>query len=135
MTKYCNKCRVELIPNANWLACSVVNGQYTCRSCKAAYLQDWRSKNPGAFRKNKYGITQEQFEELLSVQDYKCAICRTDKPGGRYGWHMDHNHETGKTRGLLCWLCNSGIGKFKDNAQLLYKAHMYLREHDENNET
>lgn len=59
----------------------------------------------------------------------ECAICGVDKPGGRGGWHLDHDHETGALRGALCWRCNSGLGKMKDSPDVLAKALRYLREH------
>ena len=130
--KYCNACKCELLPNVNWANSEQVYNINKCRSCKLAYQTEWRKRNPGDFRKRKYGLSQEDFDTLLQKQDYKCAICKKDTPGGRYGWHVDHNHTTGKTRGLLCWLCNSGIGRFKDSKELLKEAAKYLKEHDEN---
>lgn len=68
-----------------------------------------------------------KFNELKSLQNNCCAICGTNKPYGRTNeFVVDHCHETGKVRGLLCHPCNSGIGMFKDNASLLEKAISYL---------
>jgi hypothetical protein len=76
--------------------------------------------------KRKYGITPEQYEALLAAQEGKCKICETDKPGGQGGWHVDHDHDTGQIRGLLCQACNRGIGFLKDNPVLCYAAGDYL---------
>lgn len=79
-------------------------------------------------RKLYYGITEEDFQQMLLDQNYKCAICNADSPGGRGNWHVDHCHDTGKVRGLLCHCCNTGLGLFKDNEDLLLKARNYLHE-------
>jgi hypothetical protein len=93
------------------------------------YQRRWRLANPGSFKFWKYGLTQERYLELLVEQNFQCVICKTKEPGGRHNnWHVDHNHDTGRVRGLLCWLCNSGLGKFKDRVDLLENAVKYLKE-------
>lgn len=77
--------------------------------------------------KKSYGITVEHYELLLAEQDWKCAICSTSKPTGRWKvFAVDHDHETGLVRGLLCNECNRGMGLLKDSAALLRKAADYL---------
>lgn len=79
------------------------------------------------FQTRKYGITPEIYNELLQKQDKVCAICKqtcTYKPR----LSIDHSHETGKVRGLLCGNCNTGIGKFKDSKELMLNAIKYLEE-------
>ena len=73
--------------------------------------------------KKKYGITLDQYEETLQTQDYKCAVCRlgTDTCVQK-ALSVDHNHETGKVRGLLCDRCNRALGLLKDN-----KGNMLIR--------
>jgi hypothetical protein len=63
---------------------------------------------------------------MLEEQDNKCAICKSDNLMHRTKWHVDHCHETGKIRGLLCTLCNVGLGSFKDNKEFLKCAIEYL---------
>ena len=127
----CNECFCELIVPDTWLKSSRDSNQYKCRDCKNKYLRKWRAKNPGAYKEWKYNLTQIEYEELLQKQGGLCAICGTDSPKGRRdSWHIDHNHDTGKVRGLLCWLCNSGLGKFRDNFELLTKAANYIKEND-----
>lgn len=70
-------------------------------------------------------MTQDQYDALLKEQDGACAICKT-KDWGRRSPHIDHNHKTGKTRGLLCSRCNSGIGMFKDDPKRCRSAADYL---------
>lgn len=82
--------------------------------------------------KNNYGITIQEFEAFEKQQDERCRICKKHKSeAGRKGLHVDHNHKTGKVRGLLCTSCNQGLGRFKDNAVFLRNAADYIDEHDD----
>lgn len=77
--------------------------------------------------KRLYGITDEDFDAMLAAQDGRCAICRTDEPGGGHNrFHVDHCHETDVVRGLLCNNCNRGLGMFKDSRAHLASATAYL---------
>ncbi len=83
--------------------------------------------------KSKYGISLQEYNELLHRQDGKCAICYTSIPGrGRKNLLVDHNHKTGQIRGLLCHNCNNGIGflRLDDGIDLLNKAIYYLSNTD-----
>lgn len=93
------------------------DGSRRCRQCVKDNGQKQRLK--------KYGLTQEQYEELLTRQDGKCAVCKTPMDGVR-NEHIDHDHATGQVRGLLCSHCNTAIGKFKDNPDILIAAAQYL---------
>lgn len=74
-----------------------------------------------------YGLTLAEIDELLDQQGRRCAICRTDEWGGRHGGYVvDHCHKTGQVRGLLCSECNTGLGKLKDDPDLLRRAIEYL---------
>ncbi len=73
----------------------------------------------------KYGVTVEWYEQRLADQDGKCAICGV-APNHRLV--IDHCHATGRARGLLCFLCNSALGKFKDDPAMLRKAIAYLED-------
>ena len=70
----------------------------------------------------KYGLTRVQYEEMQTAQGHKCLICQTTTDN----LHLDHNHATGKVRGLLCNLCNLGLGLFKDDKIRLAQAIAYL---------
>ena len=86
--------------------------------------QDRRS-----YLKRKYGITPEQYDEMFASQHGGCAICgRPPTPG--ISLHVDHNHETGAIRRLLCFLCNNLLGDANDDPSLLEKAAAYLHSHD-----
>jgi len=97
----------------------------------------WRDENAESYREAKrrsallrrYGISQEQFVDLFEAQDGACAICGTSEPGGRRNTlHIDHCHDTGKVRGLLCNPCNLMLGLAKDNPAALTRAADYLLE-------
>jgi gluconate kinase len=84
----------------------------------------------------RYGLSHEQFINMVNKQNNLCAIC--NQPEKTFDQRIkmlrrlaiDHNHTTGKVRGLLCLECNSGIGKLKDSIELLTKAINYLKEND-----
>ena len=77
-----------------------------------------------------FGITPEQYDQMLDSQGGRCAICGTDSHGHNKGqWPIDHDHETGVVRGLLCHNCNVMLGQAKDNTDTLRKAIEYLERH------
>ncbi len=85
------------------------------------------------FRLEKqYGITLEQYDQILAAQNGGCAICSTTVPGGSGGRYfaVDHNHLTGKVRQLLCSSCNTALGYVKDNINTLEKMIDYLKKHE-----
>ena len=73
--------------------------------------------------RTKFGITIEQYESMLELQSGVCAIC--SKSCSR-ALAVDHDHETGVVRGLLCNNCNRGIGHLKDSVEILQRAIDYL---------
>lgn len=80
------------------------------------------------WRREKYGVTAEQFEILFEAQNGKCKIC--DRPSVK-ALVVDHCHITGRVRGLLCRKCNSGIGMLCDDPVLVASALRYLRGNDQ----
>lgn len=79
-------------------------------------------------RKIKYGLTDADLQRMREEQNFRCPICEDTEPSL---WHIDHNHETGKVRAILCNKCNVGLGFFRDSPELLVKASMYLIKHKE----
>jgi Autographiviridae endonuclease VII len=75
--------------------------------------------------KRKYGLTLEQYDEMHAAQDGVCAICRQPRPEDR-SLHVDHDHDTGEIRGLLCFKCNNALGDFNDDHDLFQRAADYL---------
>lgn len=118
-----------------------------CKECKNAVSREWTRRNPekvkahgkkrvesGAYRtyqlKKKYQLTDEQYEDMLESQDGKCAICEATDPGrGNKYFVVDHDHDTGKVRGLLCNNCNRVLGLFGDSAETIESAITYLNLH------
>jgi hypothetical protein len=94
---------------------------------KTARNKRWASNNKEYSRKYyktyHYGISYEDFLNLVEQQEGKCAICGIFFGEGLY---VDHNHETGVVRGLLCSNCNTGIGMLQDSILILLKAMEYL---------
>lgn len=113
-----------------------------CSYCKACRCKDavlYRKRDPERWaalqriRRKKnwdyhilpaYGLTMEEYEVILIKQNGMCAICK-NLPGKKR-LHVDHDHKTGKLRGLLCFKCNVGLGNFGDSTELLKAALEYL---------
>jgi hypothetical protein len=77
--------------------------------------------------KYKYGLSAAGYDDLLAQQGGVCAICQQLDPKGRR-LAVDHCHETGRVRGLLCVPCNVGIGNLNDDPERLLAAVAYLQE-------
>lgn len=94
------------------------------------YSAEWYRKNPDARlrgRLRKYGLTVPEFKTMLQSQNSLCAICH--KPDTQTRLAVDHNHITGKIRGLLCGICNRHLG-ILENTEFVEKATSYLRSYD-----
>lgn len=77
-----------------------------------------------------YHITIEKYDEMFDSQDGNCGICRKNQKELRRRLSVDHNHESGRIRGLLCDNCNPGLGYYRDSIFLLEKAIEYLKRTD-----
>jgi hypothetical protein len=93
--------------------------QYNRRQDPAKYLRDRQKKV-----ERKYGITTEDFDLIFTFQNGACAICDLVLEGAKIC--VDHDHDTGEVRGLLCAPCNAGIGFFKDDPERLRRAARYV---------
>lgn len=100
------------------------------------YYEKNRMSISRKLRLRKHGLTPEQFNQMLEDQDHKCAICPTpiketyaSSRSRANQATVDHCHETGKVRGLLCHHCNTGIGLMSDDPDRLESAARYLRSH------
>lgn len=112
-----------------------------CKSCGNWHSALWRDKNPDIAAKSRdkhlfaarYGIGQPDYEILLNGQAGVCAICR--KPvSGRRRLDVDHDHKTGKVRGLLCRSCNFVVGYAHDDKTVLQRAAAYLEKFESSGE-
>jgi len=107
-----------------------------CKACvraRAASVRAAKKTSPITYnatvdvwshRHRRYGITREQFDEMWEEQGHLCAICRRT-PGGK-GPCVDHDHKTGKVRGILCLNCNHALGQMLDDPDFLMNAITYL---------
>lgn len=103
-----------------------------CKDCTKIRVQTNYREDPSKQRNNDlkrlYGITLNEYNQMLTEQNNKCAVCRTTDPGGKHGKFMvDHCHTTGKVRGLLCKRCNIALGEVGDNISTLQKMIEYLK--------
>jgi len=98
---------------------------------KRALYNASREKRKAQRRTRTYGVDESQYNEMLARQSNCCAICNTHKSELKKELSVDHNHNTGKVRGLLCHSCNLGIGLLKDSPSVVFRAHVYLIHHQE----
>lgn len=80
--------------------------------------------------KRMYGMTPECRDRIFRSQDGRCRICNCKITLDQFGHAIDHNHVTGKVRGILCPGCNTGIGLFRENTEALLAAIAYIEEHN-----
>lgn len=129
-----------------------------CKKCENRMVTEWRRKHPEKSRKLAndsyhrrkhlpemiaklrrknlaiYGITIEHYEAMLESQNGVCAICEETEPGktplGKEKMlAVDHDHDTGEVRGLLCSRCNQAIGGMRESEKLIKRMLKYLRHH------
>lgn len=138
LNKVCPSCKRDLPPEAFGIRSKTNKaGRHYLRSyCKECAIekQKLRKFTTEDHRRHhlkwKYGLTQQQYEEMLCQQGGKCAICGTTDPGPRIKhFHVDHCHKTGKIRDLLCTNCNSLIGHGREDMMVLRRAIEYLERH------
>lgn len=134
--KTCSRCLVEKPLEDFYLVKRTGKPLAACKRCTCESSKVWREANPELFRqtirknwlRRQYGITVEEYDVLSASQNNCCAICGETPPGNL---HVDHDHETGDVRGLLCRQCNTGLGLFREDVALLRKATDYLNPRSE----
>jgi hypothetical protein len=130
MLKTCKVCGVE----------KNISDFYTrrndCKDCKNAAARKIRKEQPERYarykkraneylKERRYGITQDQFNQMLVDQNNMCKICNTEFKSTK-DTHIDHCHDTNIVRGLLCNNCNLALGQFNDNTDNMDNAIRYL---------
>jgi hypothetical protein len=125
--KWCSACTSWLPLDAFSKLKREPSGRATyCRLCKKKKNQKWGYKHQKKYTHNHlYGITLEEREILWEKQNRCCGICKEPIPVQGNKSHLDHNHDTGKVRGLLCPTCNMGIGLLGEG-RFLIAAIQYL---------
>jgi hypothetical protein len=135
----CKKCGIEKPLTEYYKTTDRRSGHKTvCKACiksdplseeKKKYMREYSKKYS---LKTKYNLTEEDYTNLLIEQNHKCAICGIDAQQlSKKKLYVDHNHETGKVRELLCHNCNVSLGLMKESIQTLSKAIAYLDKHNE----
>jgi len=143
----CSECKRTDLAHADFHADKRRNAglhrPYTCETCwirldklrKRNEKRARRSAVPDRVRasyrrwqlKRVYGLSIEQFNQMLSSQGGVCKICKSSDPRTGRDWHVDHDHRTGVVRGILCARCNLLLGRAQDRADRLEAAIEYLR--------
>ena|SRR5215469_11271922 len=105
------------------------------RRRRAVGIETWEQRNRVARNliakrhrfKKLYGMTLEQWEEMFDRQGRSCAICRSSHPRSSRGWHVDHDHKTGRVRAILCVSCNLVLGFVEEQERWLLSVVDYVR--------
>ena len=128
---FCTKCKLEKETTEFSKRKSTKTGLgYTCKACCAISHYKWYHKNPHINRERSrkatwksmgLDVSIEDYNNLCNQQENKCAIC-----GKVTKLYLDHCHDTLQIRGVLCSFCNTGLGYFKDNPELLTNAIEYI---------
>lgn len=134
-------CKVldEITPNSWRVYCKKCDGEHVVstrnlrrnsniRECEEFKPHNWSGLDRwDAIIRRTYGISLEEYYKLIEYQGGGCAVCgRKQEPDGRK-LSIDHDHTTGKVRGILCYSCNKALGLFYDIPERLDKAAEYLR--------
>jgi len=145
--KWCPTCKVEKPLSAYTIVKSGKRKGHpagACRDCRTELHKTRKRKDPSIYEriewpcklKRLYGITVEQYDNILSEQKGRCAICgsessqsRSYKLVGRAKFSVDHCHTTGKVRGLLCTKCNRALGLMNDSIESVLRMAEYLKKH------
>ena len=128
--KKCSKCGKVKSRNKFYKDKNKKDGlNFQCVECLSKYY--FQDKGRNKYYMRTYGITVDDYNKMLKDQDGVCAICGTDNPQrkGTVNFAIDHCHETGKIRGLLCSICNRLLGDAEDDIEILELAIKYLREY------
>ena len=126
--KECRVCHTTK-PLTEYYTRNSKHGYYhTCKDCyKDRVNRRWSPERQRDYDlRRHYGISAEEYDVLLNAQDGVCKICDAEPTTKRLA--VDHNHETGEVRGLLCETCNRAIGMFKDNPEVIRAAANYLED-------
>ena len=120
---------------ANWTPEKIEADRERQRKRRAKMTPEQRAENLRRHREyyyrtrkfKKYGMTNEQWDEMWNEQGKRCKVCGTDKTESRDRWHTDHCHTTGLVRGILCSLCNQMLGMARDSERILRAGADYLK--------
>ena len=131
MSKVCKVCRIE--KNIS----DFYTGRNDCKDCRNSAARRIRIDEPERYarykkraneyrKESRYGITQEDFNNMLVEQNNVCKICSNEFKSTK-DTHIDHCHKSDIVRGLLCNNCNMSLGQFNDNIDIMDNAIKYLQ--------
>lgn len=130
--KLCTKCRVRKHESAFYAKRS------ECKDCANAARRAYNAAHPEHVRRvhrdqklKRYGMVEADYARLLAEQDGRCAICLVVgvvDPTSQHRLGVDHDHSTGRVRGLLCRPCNRAVGILNDDPELFERAARYLKQ-------
>lgn len=143
--KICNGCKEEKPLAAFWVdSRNKSDGRYSyCKACKTESTYAWRAKNKDRYNAKmkkyhkdtyntgkiyRYNLSREDYNKMLSEQGGLCALCHKPNPSTKRSLAIDHCHETGKVRGILCYGCNR-LMVLLDDEGLLSRAIEYKKKH------
>lgn len=138
----CCKCK-QFLPVSEFHKCKNEKSglQTWCKSCRKGWKHEERKEyfkkryheNRESYLDNTYkrfyGISLEEYNQILQEQDGGCAICGIKECATGRRLAVDHNHETGQVRGIPCSACNQSLGKFKEDINILKSAISYLEKY------
>lgn len=140
--RVCATCNVEMLANEdNFYRTSGNKLQKSCKSCvikrsrdnkqTESGMQSRRKYNRSAALKRRYGITVEEYDAMYEEQHGVCLVCskpstKLDGYGNIARLHVDHNHDTGEVRGLLCNNCNTALGLLKESPEIIRRLGDYI---------
>jgi hypothetical protein len=121
--RWCSSCQQAVAHEDYTRSAATASGFGSrCRACD-------RAANSAYYFYKRYKLTKNQVADLRAAQDDRCAICGDPEPQ-----HLDHDHDSGKIRRLLCQRCNHGLGLFRDDPYLLHVAALYVTGHRQQHE-
>jgi len=130
-TKTCLKCGKEK-PTGDFYF-----QRRACKPCVREHQRRFRDSQPDYNHsrnlQRRYGLSVDEYQTLLANQNFACPICEVEISNtieykGKRPVAVDHNHETGDVRGILCSMCNLMLGHARENTSILYRAIVYLSE-------
>lgn len=133
--KTCSKCGVLKYETEFTLRSDTRKFRNACKKCQKEdqklSVQRWRKRHPDFrylqgdyLRKSRFGLTREEIDRMAAGQNNTCAIC--NRPNKNRRLCVDHDHNSGETRGLLCTKCNAALGLFNDDPKVVQSATNYL---------
>ena len=133
VTKNCRICKIEKpLYSFRKTRHSPMGRSNDCKECYNEYRYgstENKIKNRNKQRKFKHDLTAEEFKIMFDSQNGKCGVCETDMDFLAKSTCVDHDHQTGLIREILCQKCNLGLGHFSDNIKNMRKAVAYLEKH------